>query len=253
LIFGLPGQTEDSFCRDLTTLAGRGIHSVTTYNLRVNERTPVGRELTETDRLDLVALARWRARIRQTVTQLDFEPVRWHTYRRRGPHATAADVASRYEDITGQGNQFGIGVSARSRLDGVVFRNHSSYDTYLARIEAGESPVEEAKELSQTERKLRFVALSLGDGKPLAHEQYEREFGETFENDFGEAAGKLRAAGLIADEPGQTEMTAKGQLVFDLVMRAFYPNPVRRWLDDRQQLADTAANLRGRPRSPALS
>jgi oxygen-independent coproporphyrinogen III oxidase len=252
LIYGLPGQTEESFCRDFAAIVERGIHSVTAYNLRVNERTPVGREIQEPERLDLAPLIRWRARIQTTARELGFEPIRWHTFRRRGPHATAADAAHRFTDVTGQGNQFGIGISARSRLEGTVYRNHSSYDVYLDRIERGESPVEATKELSETERKLRFVALTLGDGKSLDCAQYRQEFGCDFGDDFGEAAEKLQAAGLIQNQGEAVVMTPTGQLVYDLVTRAFYPNPVRRWLDERQQLAQTAANLRAKPRAHAI-
>src|SRR6185436_14885849 len=101
-----------------------------------------------------------------------------------------------------------------------VYRNHSSYDVYLDRIERGESPVEETKILSETESKLRFVALSLGDGQPLLQDEYQRTFGCRFADDFGEAAGKLASAGLIADQGERIVMTPTGQLVYDLVMRA---------------------------------
>ena len=39
-----------------------------------------------------------------------------------------------------------------------------------------------------------------------------------------------------------------GQLVYDLVTRAFYPETVRRWMEERQSLAKRSANLR--PRVP---
>lgn len=250
LIYGLPGQSPEAFCRDMAAVSARGVHSITAYNLRVNERTPVGREIQETERLDLPALIRWRSQIRTTAEELGFEPLRWHTFRRREP-ATAVDAQPRFTDVTGQGNQFSIGISARSRLDGVVFRNQSNYDAYLDLVEQGQSPVEATKTLTATEQRLRFVALTLGDGKPLSHAAYVREFGNEFSADFGEAAAKLAGAGLIEDAGEATLLTAKGQLVYDLVTRAFYPNPVRRWLDERQQLAHTAPNLRSKARVAA--
>ena len=248
LIYGLPGQHEDEFCRDLAAVVARGVHSVTAYNLRINERTPVGRELNDLERLDLPALVQWRWRIRAAAGELGLAPVRWHTFRRVAPLATSADAAGRFTDVTGQGNQFGAGVSARSRLDNTVYRNHSQYDGYLSRVEAGQSPVEETKALSPTEQRLRYVALTVGDGKPLEYSDYRRQFGGEFLGDFSEATKKLEAAGLVRDEGDRLVMTPKGQLVYDLVTRAFYPDPVRRWLDERQDLARTAANLRPRAR-----
>lgn len=248
LIYGLPGQTEDALCRDFVALTERGIHSITAYNLRVNERTPVGREIQEQEQLDLKSLIRWRSRIRQAASEQDFEPIRWHTFRRRQPRAAASDASLRHSDVTGQGNQFSCGISARSRLDNTVYRNHSNYDTYLERIEQGQSPVEETKTLSPTEQRLRFLALTIGDGRTLVHDEYQEQFGTEFLGDFSQAAEKLAAAGLIAGDSERTVLTPKGQLVYDLVTRAFYPNPVRRWLDERQQLAQTAPNLRPKAR-----
>ena len=179
------------------------------------------------------------------------EPIRWHTFRRRTPLAASADAARRFADVTGQGNQFGIGASARSRLDQTVYRNHSRYDAYLERVLTGQSPVDEAKSLDPTEQRLRHIAMTLGDGQPLCHSAYLRQFSSDFSDDFGEAAGNLAAAGLIASTKDATVLTETGQQVYDLVTRAFYPNPVRRWLDERQQLAQRAANLRPR-RSAAV-
>ena len=59
LMYGLPGQSEDSFQRDLEVIAKAGVPSLTLYNLRVNEATPVVNKLGETEKLDMVRLMRW--------------------------------------------------------------------------------------------------------------------------------------------------------------------------------------------------
>jgi oxygen-independent coproporphyrinogen III oxidase len=234
LIYGLPGQSQDGFARDVEVLADIGAHSVTFYNLRVNERTPIARRLNRDDRLDLAALVDWRARIRAVAAEHGFEPARWHTFRRR--NVTTAAAAARFEDRTGAGNQFGIGMSARSRLNHVVYRNHSTFDVYLRRIEQEESPVEQLMPLDAAEQRLRYIALTLGDGKPLPHRDYLEQFGTSLADDFATTLGKLKQAELVSDENGEVTMTASGQLVYDLVMRAFYPESIRAWLDNRQGL-----------------
>src|SRR5215470_5539097 len=60
LIYGLPGQSEDSFRRDLEALAGAGVDTLCLYALRLNENTPVTARLTTAERLDLARLMRWR-------------------------------------------------------------------------------------------------------------------------------------------------------------------------------------------------
>ena len=251
LIYGLPGQKPEDFFRDFSTVAGFGVHSVTAYNLRVNERTPVARAIEEHERLDLGRLVRWRAGVRTTAREHGFSAKRWHTFQREGG-STAAEIVRRFDDVTGDGNQFSVGMSARSRLDHVVFRNHAVFDEYLARIESGRSPVEETFALAEDERKLRYLTLTLGDGRPLSHSAYEAEFGSSLEGDFPEPLARLFEAELIEEAGGAITLSESGQLVYDLVMRAFYPETVRRWMEERQALTATARNLRPRVRGRAV-
>src|SRR5262245_22660899 len=51
LIYGLPRQTRSDFMRDFAEVVDAGAHSVTAYNLRINERTPVARHLHNDERL----------------------------------------------------------------------------------------------------------------------------------------------------------------------------------------------------------
>ena len=174
--------------------------------------------------------------------RLGFQPTRWHTFTRRAP-ATAANVVRRFRDVTGQGEQFSAGISARSRLNHTVFRNHSAYDEYLHCIEHGESPVAETVELSLDDRRVRYLALTLGDGYPLSREAYSLTLGRDLDADHGDLLRTLADLGLVHDAGPQIMLTSQGQLIYDLVLRAFYPQPVRHWLEKRQRLAQTAANL----------
>jgi oxygen-independent coproporphyrinogen-3 oxidase len=60
LMYGLPGQTLASFRQDFATLAETGVPSLTIYDLRLNERTPVARNLQDKERLELAQLLSWR-------------------------------------------------------------------------------------------------------------------------------------------------------------------------------------------------
>jgi oxygen-independent coproporphyrinogen-3 oxidase len=248
LIYGLPGQTHEGFRRDFEAIAGLGAQSITTYNLRVNERTPVARSLADDERLDLANLVRWRSTVTTAARDLGFVPKRWHTFHRNPVDGRTADVVRNFEDVTGHGNQFSVGMSARSRLDNMVFRNHASFETYLERVEGGRSPVEETMALSEHERKLRFLALTLGDGKVVSRASYQEEFACSLESDFAEPLTRLSDAGLIREQLGTISVTETGQLLYDLVTRAFYPETIRRWMEERQALAAVSSNLRPRPR-----
>jgi oxygen-independent coproporphyrinogen-3 oxidase len=243
LIYGLPGQDEAGFRADFAMVAGRGVHGVTSYNLRVNEKTAVGRLLTDSERLTSARLVRWRELVRDVGAEHGFHQTRWHTLKRTRPD-TAAEATARFRDVTGWGNQYSVGMSARSRLEDVIYRNHKSIDGWLERVEAGRSPVEELKQLDEFERQLRYVTLTLGDGNRLERDGFERTFGRQIEDQFGEPIARLVGAGVIEDDGRGLQLSDRGRLVHDLATRAFYPDHVRRWMDERQRLADTAVNLR---------
>jgi len=232
LIYGLPQQTEAGFRADFEAVAARGVDSVTVYNLRVNERTPVAALLREDERLDLARLVHWRAFVRRTAAELGYTQTRWHTFARSTP--VSDTPKPHFEDVTSVGNQIGIGPSARSRLGAIVYRNHSNIDRYVERVERGQSPVEETFVLSEEDRKVRFIALSLGDGKPLNRSEYAREFGCSVEDDYGEALQRVLAADLAVDDGDCISLSETGKLVYDCVTLAFYPQHARGWLDGRE-------------------
>ena len=236
LIYGLPDQSESDFHKDFEAVAGRGVNSVTVYNLRVNERTPVGRSVKSDERLDLARLVRWRAFVNQTAADLGFTQTRWHLFQRLSAPA-AAPKPAKFEDRTGEGNQIGVGMSARSRLGGTVYRNTPDFHAYLARVEAGESPVEEVFPLGESERKTRYVAQTLGDGKPIDRAAFAATFGGDFDAEYGVPLRRMLAADLVAEDGDRVVLTETGKLVHDLVTLAFYPQHVRDWLREREVAA----------------
>jgi oxygen-independent coproporphyrinogen-3 oxidase len=233
LMYGLPGQTHASFRRDFETIAGRGVHSVTLYDLRLNEQTPIARRVTDVDRLRLERLVQWRLFIKQTAAELGFVQTRWHTFKRQDPNAARHERAP-HHDRSGHGFQLGIGMSARSHLGATVYRNHERITQYVERVEGGRSPVEHSIQLGEDDRRTQYVTSTIGDGKALDLADYERVFGNSLEDDFGEPLGRLRAGGLIESEDGALYLSDVGRLVYDRVTFNFYPQRVLNWLEGRR-------------------
>jgi oxygen-independent coproporphyrinogen-3 oxidase len=233
LIYGLPHQTEDGFRRDVETIAARGVPAVTLYSLRSNERTAVARSMRDEDRFDLPSLMRWRAFVKRCAEDLGYTQTRWHTFKRLDTVARKHERLPCFDDRM-SGYQLGIGMSARSHLGHVVFRNHDRLEEYLARVESGVSPVEQIFPLDEDDRKTQFVARTIGDGKTLVREEYAHAFGRPFDEDYGELLGRLAGAGLLEDDGATIALSGLGGLVYDLVMLAFYPARAQRWLVERE-------------------
>jgi len=242
LIYGLPGQTEESFRKDMRAVAEYGVHAVTLYDLRTNVRTPVVRTLAEQERFDLSSLIRWRSVVRQTAQDLNFTQTRWHTFKR------LETIAARHEregtfTPDASGFQLGLGQSARSHLGYTIYRNHERMNTYVRRVQSGESPVEGTIPLNGRARRTLYIARSLGDGYPLVKSTWERTFGEPIESRYGRTIQNLVEADLLREENGALTFTERGSLIYDLVTLAFYSPEDRLWLLDQAR----AAQQRYRP------
>jgi len=229
LMYGLPGQSEASFAQDLETLAVSGAHSVTLYDLRVTNRTPLGRSLREDERLDLLHLLRWRAFVGRATAELGYTQTRWHTFKRLDSIAARHERAACF-DAQMQGYQLGIGMSARSHLGTTIYRNHEGMHEYMRRVEAGASPVEQVFRLGGQDLQTQFIARSLGDGKPLERRAYEQAFQRPVEADYGAVLARLAVAGLVEDRGEELALSDLGRLVYDRVMLQFYPRHAIEWL-----------------------
>jgi len=231
LLYGLPGQTESSFRRDLEAAIAVGVSSLCLYALRLNENTPVAAQLGSAERLDLARLMRWRAFVARATKEVGYEQVRCYLFRRRDEGASRPEQAPTLH-VDGSSDRLGIGMSARSQLGDVVYRNHERSGAYLERVERGRSPVETLFRLDVADRKTQFVAGTLGNGEPLERTAYEHAFGVSIERDFGALLERLRGAELIEDAAPGIALTESGKLVYDRVLLCFYPERAKRWLRD---------------------
>jgi oxygen-independent coproporphyrinogen-3 oxidase len=231
LIYGLPGQRHGDFAQDFAQVAAQGVHAVTAYSLRLNEMTSIQRNLRPNERFDLVRLMAWRTFIRDTAAQHGYTQTRWHTFKRMDSIAAQHDRLP----VAGQdmkGYQLGVGMSARSSLGHTLYRNHSKFNTYMERVEAGVSPVEEHIPLNRDDLKTQFIARTLGDGGGLSNPAYQSVFGASFFDDFAETIDRLGGADLIRVDNDYITMSESGKLLYDLVMLSFYPLHARQWLNE---------------------
>ena len=237
LIYGLPRQTEDDLRRDVLRASELGVHSLTLYELRLGERTPIGATLAENERLDLESLIRWRSVVRAATAEAGFVQTRWHTYQREQGVAKAHRWMPTF-DATSDGFQFGVGNSARSHLGFMIYRNVHSPQAYMKRIAAGESPVEEVFELDDDDRRSMYLARSIGDGGIVDRAHYKGAFGRSFDRDYGPRIERLVGANLVWDDGDRIGLTETGKLVHDRVTMSLYPTQAIEALTAKADLID---------------
>lgn len=232
LIYGLPGQSEDSFRRDLESIAHTGVSTLCLYALRLNERTAVAGQLTETERFDLARLMRWRAFIRSAAADAGFVQTRSYTFKRAGSKPSWHERPSTPRSTTGA-HELGLGMSARSQVGAAVYRNHEVSDTYMDRIEQGMSPVEAVFDLQEDDLKTQLLASTLGNGRPLVRSSYQERFRVSIDDDFAPLLARLGDASLIDDDGERIVLTDMGRLVYDRVLLCFYSSRAQGWLARR--------------------
>ncbi|MBT8420519.1 MAG: coproporphyrinogen III oxidase family protein [Gammaproteobacteria bacterium] len=231
LMYGLPGQSEESLRRDIENAADMGVPTFTAYSLRLNEYTPVSRSIAPDETLNIERLMRWRAVLRDAAAEFGYTQTRWHTFKRLDSAAARHErLACTDEEMSGF--QLGIGLSSRSHLGYKVYRNDSRIRPYMEAIEQGKSPVTEVFPLAEEDRIIQFVARSIGDGTPLDRDVYSRTFGRSIDTDYREVLARLSDADLIEDDGKRIQLSETGKLVYDLVTLAFYPPRAQKWLNE---------------------
>lgn len=167
LIFGTPGETEESWVRSVADVIATGVHHVSCYALTVEKGTQLHREV--------LAGA--------TGPDPDTQAERWEA---ADALLTASGLA-RYEvsnwarpgsecrynlTVWAQGEYQAYGLGAHGFRDGVRTRNLRHLDTYLETVEAGRRPVAGAEEIAGWDAELdrlfvglrRAVGVARGSG-----------------------------------------------------------------------------------------
>lgn len=229
LMYGLPSQDHESFARDLATVMSRDVASLTLYAVRVRELSALGRSIEEAKRLDLANLLAWRRFVHGLADEHGLTQVRAHTFKRLDDF-TARHRREPCVDVERGGYQFGAGMSARSHLNHMAFRNTKNFDEYCERLEQGRSPVAGVIPLGPGDRQAQFVGRTLGECEPLPRAVYRRAFGTAIDDDHGDALRRLTEGGLLDDDGETLRMTESGRLLYDRVLVNFFPPHAHDWL-----------------------
>ncbi len=206
-IFGLPGQTLDSYLETLRRVIALGAKHVSSYALKLEAGTPLAAQFVGVDE--------------------DMDREMYHA----GIKALEAAGLMQYETsnfaITGcecrhnmkywtEAEYLGLGVAAHSMLRQgrrIRFGNVCELGEYGKHIRTGRTPISERQELEEVDEKAEFVMLRLRLKDGIAYADYDERFGEAFEDRFGSAVRFCEKAGLLTQTKSGIAPTVKG---FDL-------------------------------------
>jgi oxygen-independent coproporphyrinogen-3 oxidase len=207
IIFGLPGQTLQSFDETLKRLIDLSPQHISAYALKLETGTPLQKRFNgvdeDTDR-EMYHLASRR------LTDLGYIHYETSNFAKVG-----YECRHNMRYWTGKA-YLGLGVAAYSYLklgDGVRFGNVTSLDDYFRYIDEHKCPVTEEVFLTKPDQIIEYIMLHLRLKKGINFDNYRDRFNIDFKSEFAEAIDTAQRAELITADTDGIRPTLKG---FDL-------------------------------------
>ncbi len=214
LMYGLPGQSTESWKRSLETAMSLGLKHISIYNLTVEERTPFEKMVRE-GRLQLPGdedVEIMDGITAEYIAAAGFEQYEISNYAKVG-------YQSRH-NITYWENRdyFGFGAGAVSCLNGSRRRNTENPKEYCHLVEGEKSVVieEETLEDEASFRETVIMGLRMNRGVSLC--MLKRRYGISIEKYYGEILQQLIVSGMLEEVADFLRLTDKGRPFANRVM-----------------------------------
>ncbi|HMV68559.1 MAG TPA: coproporphyrinogen III oxidase, partial [Myxococcota bacterium] len=114
-----------------------------------------------------------------------------------------------------------LGVSAFGHVQGAHLQNEKDLDAWLARVSAGELPLQRGYVLTDEERMIRELVLQLKLGR-LDAGGFRDKFGVDVLTRFAPRWRALVGEGMAALRPGGVDLTRAGLLQVDRLLAPFF-------------------------------
>jgi oxygen-independent coproporphyrinogen-3 oxidase len=223
LIFAVPGQRVEDVYHDISAATSLGSDHISAYNLTFEEKTVFFAEMK-------------RGRIRplsEDEQAAMFELVRTELPRRGYPMYEISNYApggheARHNLTYWKAESYlGVGAGAHScALDdqfsqGVRWWNEALPSRYLAAVRKRGTAENGCELIQKRQLQQEFVFLNLRLRAGFELIEFERRFGETFENRFGDVAAPLLQAGLLVRDQDRLFLSDRGLEISDSVFAQF--------------------------------
>ena len=192
LMAALPYQTVESYTTGLRKIIRLAPEHISAYSLILEEGTPFYQKYNSGCYL-LPDEEQERLMYRETeqiLAQAGYERYEISNYAKKG-------YACRHNLVYWQGGDYlGLGLGSSSYMDGVRFHNTTDFDIY---VNQG-AYVEDREELSVQAKMEEFMFLGLRVMAGVSGTEFEKRFGKTMEDVYGDVLRKHEEEGLLQIE-----------------------------------------------------
>jgi oxygen-independent coproporphyrinogen-3 oxidase len=125
---------------------------------------------------------------------------------------------SRHNQIYWSGEDyFAYGPGAARYINGVREANHRSTTTYLKRVLAGESPVDDREELAPEARARELLVLGLRRMEGVSRGEFRARTGMDIDGLIASPRQEYLDLGLLSDDGERIQLTREGLFVSDAI------------------------------------
>jgi oxygen-independent coproporphyrinogen-3 oxidase len=225
LIAGLLGETDEGWADNIRRTIELAPDSVTIYQMEVPANSTIARELRAAG-LKEVDAATWEQK--RAWTGQAFAALEAVGYKVSSGYTMVKGdgVTFRYRDNLWRGSDMmAVGVSSFGHLGGVHFQNEKDIESYIARVSAGQRPLQRGCLLSKEEQLIRELILQFKLGV-IRVGYFEDKFQVDIRQRFATPMGALVAEGLAAwegsDNDRSLRLSREALLRVDTLLPAFY-------------------------------
>jgi oxygen-independent coproporphyrinogen III oxidase len=217
LIFGVPGESLNTWQADLAAALSLEPDHVSTYGLTFERGTAFWSRLIEGElgRLDEELERTMYAAAIDALTSAGFEHYEVSNFAR-------PDHRCRHNEVYWAGESyFAVGPGAARYVQGRREMNHRSTTTYLKRVLAGESPVSERETLDPADRAREMLVFALRRLPGIERAAFMAKTGFQLDTLVGEPLSRMTELGLLVDDGERVRLTREGLFVSDAIWPKF--------------------------------
>lgn len=228
LIYGIPGQTKKSWLLDLRHAVEAEPQHLSCYMLTFEPGTPLDSKRQE-GRFQPLSDRQVSELFETTLSFLNLHGYVQYEISNFALAPSGGTSTENSELNQSRHNQkywsfapyIGLGPSAHSFLELNRSWNHPSVKKYIQKLEAGKLPIEGKETLSLEQLMIETVYLGLRQTKGISVDAFEKKFGVSFKEMFGETTTGLEEKGLIKYSQNRCALTPKGMLFLDSIASMF--------------------------------
>jgi oxygen-independent coproporphyrinogen-3 oxidase len=216
LMFGIPGQTQDSWEKDVESAIRLSPEHISYYSLGIEEDTPLARAL---ERGELEPPDQIEDRLMYRYACSEFESAGYVQY--EISNCAKPGFASVHNlKYWSMADYLGFGVAAHSYFEDYRFSNTSNLPSYLGSVGTG-GMLDYTQKNSRNDDMQEYIWLGLRRIAGIDTGDFKAKFGADFWDLYGEETKILIGKGLLEQENEQLRLTKLGLDLANVVFREY--------------------------------